>query len=82
MQPLDRSHRTVEDEALGTLPKSLAGRSLALYAALMVYLVLAKVVLDLASIEEIAPGQAATFRWPSLSRSIRGAPSCWRRSTG
>lgn len=52
--------------------------SLGIYLALMVYLVLVKVVLELASVEEILPAQAAAFSWPVIGfLALAGGCSVW-----
>jgi hypothetical protein len=51
---------------------------LVIYLALMVYLVLVKVVLDLASVEEILPAQEAALSWPVIGfLALGGGFSVW-----
>ncbi|MGH3389300.1 MAG: hypothetical protein ACRDOO_10530, partial [Actinomadura sp.] len=52
--------------------------SLVLYLALMVYLVLVKVVLELASVKVIVPWQATAFSWPMIGfLALAGGCSVW-----
>lgn len=53
-------------------------RSLAIFLALMAYLVVVKVVLDLIAVQEVLPGQATAFSWPAIGvLTLLGACSVW-----
>ena len=53
-------------------------RSLFIYLALMVYLVLVKVVLELESVEVIVPSQLTAFSWPVIGfLALAGGCSVW-----
>jgi hypothetical protein len=68
---------------MSTLPGSLrvetsARRSLLIYLALMVYLVLVKVVLGLASVKGVVAAQDQRFRWPLIGVvAVAGGVSVW-----
>jgi hypothetical protein len=63
-------------ESLGT--ETPVRRSLAIYMALMAYLVLVKVVLELGSVEAILPAQAAAFSWPVIGfLALAGGCGVW-----
>lgn len=52
--------------------------SLVIYLALMVYLVLVKVVLELGSVEVIVPAQAALLSWPMIGfLALAGGCAVW-----
>jgi len=52
--------------------------SLAIYLALMGYLVLVKVVLELGSVEVIVPAQTALFSWPMIGfLALAGGCAVW-----
>jgi hypothetical protein len=51
---------------------------LVIYLALMVYLVVVKVVLELGSVEEILPAQATAFSWPVIGfLALAGGCAVW-----
>jgi hypothetical protein len=51
---------------------------LVIYLALMAYLVLVKLVLDLASVEMVVPSQATLFSWPMIGvLALAGGCSVW-----
>jgi hypothetical protein len=53
-------------------------RSLVIYLALMIYLVVVKVVLELGSVEEILPAQAMAFSWPVIGfLALAGGCAVW-----
>lgn len=55
-----------------------ARRSLAIYLALIACLVAVKVIVDLASVEVITPGQATGFSWPMIGfLALAGGCSAW-----
>ena len=68
---------------MSTLPEPLRTetairRSLSIYLALMVYLVLVKVVLSLASVKGIVASQAELFGWPLIGvLALAGGISVW-----
>lgn len=68
---------------MATMVKSLRAEkstrvSLAIYLALMVYLVLVKVVLELGSVEVIVPAQATFFSWPMIGfLALAGGCAVW-----
>lgn len=63
-------------KSLGT--ETSARRSLALYLALMVYLVLVKVVLELGAVEGVVPSQATVLSWPVIGFiALAGGCSVW-----
>ena len=52
--------------------------SLVIYLALMVYLVVVKVVLELASVKAVVPAQATAFSWPVIGfLALAGGCSVW-----
>jgi hypothetical protein len=70
---------TIQRTPSKSLSAETAARwSLVIYLALMVYLVLAKVILELASVEVILPAQATAFSWPVIGfLTLAGACSVW-----
>ena len=68
---------------MATTAKSLRAEtstqwSLAIYLALMGYLVLVKVVLELGSVEVIVPAQTALFSWPMIGfLALAGGCAVW-----
>ena len=57
---------------------SRTATSLAIYLALMAYLVVVKIVIDLGSIDAVVPGQASAFTWPVIGfLALAGGCSVW-----
>jgi hypothetical protein len=73
----------VEETHMSAPAKSLRSEtstrwSLVIYLALMVYLVLVKVVLELASVEEVLSAQATAFSWPVIGfLALAGGCAVW-----
>ena len=71
----------VDDTKVTAVPPSAVLRqrtSLAIYLALMVYLVLAKIVMELGAVKAVLPSQAAAFSWPVIGFvALAGGISVW-----